>query len=289
MSKFWKKAGWTGLTMLPMVASLAAQVIVTIAVMAVVAMTVGIQGALSGVTDPDQIVMKATEATMDSITMVLLLYHVLALVGFGAWYYLGCGRPKPQKPRKVFSGKALPVTILIGLFMCISATAFLSAAQYAVPEMIEQYEEMMEMAGLGTDLLAILASVLIAPIGEELLCRGLTFHYAKKIVEDMQNRRAAFWIANALQALMFAIMHGNLVQGSYAFVMGLGLGWLRWRYDSLYPSMLAHFVVNFSSTVFMGFLFYAIPETLPVYVLVTVVGIAVVLLLMKWDEKKAME
>lgn len=271
------------MTILPMVVSLATQILITVAVMVVIAMTVGVREALLGVTSPYLLEQEVLDAVMGSMTMILLLYHVLALVGFGVWYYLGCGRPKPGKPGRVFSGRALPVTILIGLFMCISATAFLSAAQYIVPDMIEQYEEMMELAGLGTDFLAILASVLIAPIGEELLCRGLTFHYAWKVVEGMPNRRAAFWIANTFQALMFGIMHGNLVQGSYAFAMGLGLGWLRWRYNSLYPSMLAHFIVNFSSTVFIGLLFYVIPESFPVYIFVTLCGIVGVILIMKWE------
>ncbi len=271
------------MTILPMVVSLAAQILITIAVMVVIAVTASFRWMKMGTLDQGLLMQEVSEITMNSLPVILLLYHVLATIGFGIWYYFGCGRPKPKSPRRVFAGRALPMTLLIGILMCVSATAYLSAAQYVMPEMIEQYEEMMEMAGLGTDPLTIFVSVIIAPVGEELLCRGLTFHYAKKVVQGMRNRRAAFWIANALQALMFGVMHGNLVQGSYAFALGLGLGWLRFRYDSLYPSMLAHLVVNLSSTVFMGYLFSVIPESLLGYVLLMAAGLAAILLLMRWD------
>ena len=125
------------MTILPMVVSLAAQIIVVVAAMVVIAVAVGIAGAASSnMLDPNLLTQQILEATMNSITLVLLLYHILALVGFGAWYYFGCGRPKPQRPGKVFSGRALPVTILIGFFMCVSATAYLLAAEYIVPEAI---------------------------------------------------------------------------------------------------------------------------------------------------------
>ena len=136
----------------------------------------------------------------------------------------------------------------------------------------------MEQAGIGVNVLTIIASVLLAPIGEELLCRGIIFHYFTKVTEGMKSRTAAFWIANALQALAFGIMHGNWIQGTYAFVLGMGLGWLRHRYQSLYASMLAHFLVNFLSTYVMGYVLYPVPES-PLGALILIVAGAVLVFL----------
>ena len=284
---FWRRVGWMGMAILPLLASLVLQIIIAIVIyLAAIVYAIAFQGGFD-MADP----WLFQQQTMDLMlsrgvnVSILVIYHLLGVVVFGIWYYFGCGRPNPQKPGKVFLGKALPVTILIGLFMDISASAFLLSAEYIFPDLIRQYEELMEAAGLGTDPLVILASILLAPVGEELLCRGVIFHYAKKAVEGMKNQKAAFWIANTTQALMFGILHGNLVQGFYAFCIGLCLGWLRWRYNSLYPSMLAHFIVNFSSTFLLGYLFYFIPETLAVYLAVMIVGIVGIVLVMLWDKK----
>ena len=283
---FWKRAGWTGMTVLPVAASLAIQILILVAFMIVISIAVGIVSGAKGIQSVDQIEQKLTEVLTDSQSLILLAYHVAALGIFGLWYYFGAGRPKPQNPGRVFSARKVLVTVLMGGFMCISGTAYLLSAEYIVPDMIREYEEMVEISGLGVDPVAIFTSIFIAPIGEEFLCRGITFHYADKVVRNMANRKAAFWIANVLQALMFAIMHANLVQGSYTFFMGLGLGWLRKRYDSLYPSMLAHFTINFSSTFLAGFLFYVIPETFAVYLAVMLIGAGIVVALATFEGRR---
>ncbi len=276
------------MTILPLLVSLAAQLLVSFAFMAVIGIIAGVQAGMEGITDAWEITEYVSEAVMDSVTVSILLYHLAALAGFGLWYYFGTGkpRPKPVSPRKVFTGKCLIVSLVGGFGMCVAASGLLSLAEVAAPDIVAKYEELMEIAGLGTDPITIIASVLIAPIGEEILCRGVIFHYAGKVVEGMRSRKAAFWIANSLQALMFGIMHGNLVQGSYAFLLGLGLGWLRMRYRSLYPGMLAHFAINFSSTFLLGFLFMGAPQTLPTYVLMLAAGIFVTVGLMWWDQDR---
>lgn len=264
------------MTILPVAVSFVVQFVVVFAAIIMIDVLVTIAAGVKGVQDTITINRMMMDLEAVAQPLILFVYHTVALGLFGLWYYFGCGRPKPQKLGKVLSGRVVAVAVFIGLFMCISGTAYLMSAEYIVPDLIHEYEEMIESAGLGIDPLAILTSIFIAPIGEELLCRGVTFHYADKVVKGMTNQRVAFWIANSMQALMFAIMHANLVQGSYTFFMGLGLGWLRQRYHSLYPSMLAHFAINFSSTFIMGFLFYVIPETLLAYLAVMLIGIGIV-------------
>jgi len=123
----------------------------------------------------------------------------------------------------------------------------------------------------------VFVAVLMAPIGEELLCRGVIFHYAKKFAE-MENRRAAFWTANIIQALAFGLIHMNFIQGTFAFILGLLAGVLKERYNSLYPAIALHFVFNFTSSFIAGTLFSALPESVPEYLLLGVLGIAITLL-----------
>lgn len=268
---------------LPMVASLVGQI--GIGVLVVLFTAIGSILSMQGNGFSAELIWQTIlEQSMDGIIASILIYHVLALLVFGLWYYFGCGKPRIVSPGKVFQGRVFVVTVAMGLLMCIGSNALLGAADFLVPRIIQEYSEMMELAGIGVNPLAIIASVLVAPIGEEILCRGLTFHYAGKVVEDMRNKKAAFWTANCLQALLFGIMHGNLVQGSYAFLLGLCLGWLRYRYNSLYPAMLAHFLVNFASSFLIGYLFGPLPNLLAVYVLILVVSVAGIILLMRHEE-----
>ncbi len=270
---------------LPMVASLVGQI--GIGVLVVVFMVIGsILNMQGGGFSVELIRQAILEQSMDGIIASVLIYHVLALLVFGLWYYFGCGKPRIVSPGKVFRGRVLVMTVAMGLLMCIGSNALLGAADFLVPRIIQEYSEMMELAGIGVNPLAIIASVLVAPIGEEILCRGLTFHYAGKVVEGMRNKKAAFWTANCLQALLFGIMHGNLVQGSYAFLLGLCLGWLRYRYNSLYPAMLAHFLVNFTSSFVIGYLFGPLPNLFVIYVLILVVSVAGIILLMRHEEAR---
>ena len=56
-----------------------------------------------------------------------------------------------------------------------------------------------------------------------------------------------FWAANAIQALVFGVMHLNVVQGVYAFALGLLLGWVFRRTGRLRAAVLLHMAVNASS------------------------------------------
>jgi membrane protease YdiL (CAAX protease family) len=115
--------------------------------------------------------------------------------------------------------------------------------------------------------LAILAVVLLAPIAEELLCRGVILHYAMKATPK-------FWLANIIQALLFGIIHMNIIQGTYAFFLGLVLGWLRYRYKSLVAPTIMHLVNNLSTTTWLGWLLSLIPNTLSNHFIALSLGVS---------------
>ena len=58
---------------------------------------------------------------------------------------------------------------------------------------------------------------------------------------------ARFWVANAVQAALFGLLHGHLVQMSYAFAIGLVLGMVFWRTGRLRYNILLHAAVNLAS------------------------------------------
>ena len=226
MNKFWKKFGWLCMAALPLIASLLLQIILAFIIMLPLSIQKGMNLGLEGAVDPAAIENVLNDVIMDVSVIAMLAYHVLSIPIFGIWYYFGSGRPKAVSVRKVLSIKDVFIVIAGGASLCLFANAFMMLMHFVAPKVVEQYIELMEMAGMGTNVLTIIAAVLLAPIGEEILCRGLIFFYARKVTLGMKNKTVAFWIANTIQALLFGIMHMNILQGSYAFAIGLGIGFL---------------------------------------------------------------
>lgn len=88
------------------------------------------------------------------------------------------------------------------------------------------------MPDLGRGIWALLASVVAAPLFEELLCRGV-------VLESLRARYGvqAAWIGSSL---FFAVIHMQPVQALNAFVLGLLFGFLYLQTRSLWPSLLLH-------------------------------------------------
>jgi membrane protease YdiL (CAAX protease family) len=86
---------------------------------------------------------------------------------------------------------------------------------------------------------ANLALGILPGTGEELLFRGY-----------IQTRLCARWgvhLGITCTALMFGVIHFDLVQGTYAVIVGLFLGYMTERYGSILPAMIVHATHNTAS------------------------------------------
>lgn len=84
----------------------------------------------------------------------------------------------------------------------------------------------------------IVAVSVIPPLVEEFLFRGV-------VLGKLRFFGDAF--ALFLSSALFAIMHGNIIQIPFAFIVGLVLAFLTIKTNSLLPAMVVHFIVNFRS------------------------------------------
>lgn len=274
------RLSYLALVLVTFIASIIVQVIAAFLVMIPTGIVVGVKAAMQGAIDQatlNQMTMDATNAVMP-ITIVVT--HLLLLLTFGLWYRLGCGKPSLKKVniREVFTPQNLVVMVLVAGGMCFFTNFAMPVASLVIPESVmENYEALMESAGFGESVLPTIAAVLIAPFGEEFIFRGVTFYYAKKAVSDLSDRRKAFWIANCIQALGFGVFHMNLVQGTYAFIMGLALGYLAHRFKSILPAMLGHMTINGLSSFAWAPVANRLPESYAVYGGCAVVSLAIVL------------
>lgn len=174
---------------------------------------------------------------------VMIIYSILCIAIFGMWYYRSCGGdylPEPKKTFHILQIAGIVVLIPGSQFLCSYLISFLSIL---FPSWLEQYERIMEYAGMDESISVILLlySILLAPINEELIFRGVTMRLAM--------RSLPFWGANFLQALLFGVLHGNWLQGCYAAALGILLGFVCEKGGSIYYSILMHMLFNFWGTV----------------------------------------
>lgn len=87
----------------------------------------------------------------------------------------------------------------------------------------------------------LLRLAVIDPLAEELCFRGVS-------LTALERRGLPFWVANVVQAVLFAAFHFNIVQSAYAFACGLVLGGLRQR-DGIVSSGIAHCACNLSGVI----------------------------------------
>lgn len=73
-------------------------------------------------------------------------------------------------------------------------------------------------------------------ISEEIGFRGLLQHWLQVAISSKR--------AILLTAFLFATLHFSVPSFPYLFALGVLLGWTKWKTNSLYPSMLIHFLHN---------------------------------------------
>lgn len=89
-------------------------------------------------------------------------------------------------------------------------------------------------------IVSLLVTAIIPAFSEEFLFRGIILGKLRKYGDSF---------AVIVSALMFGLIHGNIVQFPFAFVCGLGFGLLVVKTNSLLPSMIAHFLNNLLSSI----------------------------------------
>ena len=84
--------------------------------------------------------------------------------------------------------------------------------------------------------LAVISTVIIAPIAEELMFRGYLLDSIRKIHGD--------WFAVVISALLFGIVHFEPYTVGMAAIGGLIYGYVRVKTGSLWPSIIGHMIWN---------------------------------------------
>ena len=178
-----------------------------------------------------------------------VVFAVTVIIVFGIWYrrrFIAPFRKRPKKYWNGFSMQILFAVIFLGFGLQYITSLFSYVVSWINPSLLYNYNSSIDSAGYNsiTIMLAVY-TIILAPVGEELVFRGLTYRFARKALP--------FWGANILQAALFGVMHLNLFQGLYAFFLGLFLGWICHIGRGVRYSILLHMIFNLLGTIFSGF------------------------------------
>ncbi len=213
---------------------------------------------------------------------ILYLISVTAAIICGVIFYFWYKREN-RGFQKGTSGVLLqPKTLIRFLLLGICCQLFFSGImnllQPLLPRLFESYGKTMEGL-LGSNLLLVLAyTIIVAPVTEELIFRGVILHRARKVLP--------FVGANLLQALFFGVYHQNIIQGIYATAMGFLLGMVYRKYNTIIASILLHMIIN--ASVFIVILFPLNTASYIIMLMLGVIGSTLALILLKlripWQE-----
>lgn len=228
----------------------------------------------------------ATYSFEDLLIIASAVVEVACIAAFGAWWLVlrrrvrlvrrprrsaaptDPSRPAPATcPRRLLR-RALAVTCL-GCGLQIGISTVLNFLLPLVPELQADYSQVMDNPVMQSMTVAAMAVVaLAAPVAEEIVFRGIAFEFALRAMHPAwRSSRAVtlrgLWAANVIQALLFGIFHMNVVQGVYAFAIGLVLGWIAWRTGGIATGICVHLTVNLASYGVDAFFLLASPLGMP--------------------------
>lgn len=145
------------------------------------------------------------------------------------------GKVRKEKYVSTISKNDVSKYVLYGCTFNLAITLIINL----IPQsFMDKYNMSVGLATTGNLFLMIVATGIMGPIAEEITFR----HFILQ-----PNRRVSEKYAIIISAISFGIMHGNIIQGTYTFVLGLLFARDDIKENNLLPSIIMHITINTSS------------------------------------------
>lgn len=176
----------------------------------------------------------------------VLMNGISAFLGFVIFFFLyQHDRKDRQEPPIQTEITAMKWFSVLRCY-CVGATAGIGCnllfALLPIDNIFGSYEETSKLLFQGKFFALMLTLGILVPVTEELLYRGIVYNRIRQYIDI----RTALLVS----ALAFGIFHFNLVQGIYAFVLGLILAGLYEKYHSITAPVMVHMAVNQIAVIF---------------------------------------
>lgn len=171
-----------------------------------------------------------------------------------AWLFMGKNKRMCLNLGKPYDTGLMLLAVPAGMLICLLANIvtfyFSEFFEAAFGIIFESPDMPMPTNAIG--IIGFILQVAVVPaLIEEFAIRGVIM---------MPLRKYGDMFAIVTSAAIFGIMHGNLVQAPFAFIVGIGIGYLVITTGSMWTGVLIHFLNNmFSATI--SLLYEFIPST----------------------------
>lgn len=173
---------------------------------------------------------------------------------------------KTSLSEMAYVNKMPPRFIITMIVMGVSTAYFIATAfsllslSGLIPESwLETQDNAYDYVNESSELLKFLSVGLIAPLVEEILFRGLILGTLKKEMHP--------WLAIVISALIFGAAHGTPIGFIYATALGIIMGWLFVKFDSVLPGFLFHMAYNTTLSFSEGISWVGILLCVPILIL----------------------
>lgn len=212
----------------------------------------------------------------DNTPIYIAINAALSLIGIFVPFFLGYlyqkkrGLIKELPLGTPYDSKAAVLLVFVGLMCCIAGsyvTNFLSAlaeSMFGITFTMPTDETVLDT--LPKILLTVLGTAVIPAFVEEFAIRGT-------VMQPL--RRYGDKFAILMSALVFALMHGNMVQIPFAFIAGIAIGYAVTVTGSMWVGVAIHFLNNFAA-VMMQVAVDNLPEATANLVILAMIGVIAV-------------
>lgn len=141
---------------------------------------------------------------------------------------------KMRRSARFSCKKVAPQVYILSLPMVVSFAVLMEPLVNAIP-MPTEIKNLFNQF-LTNDIYTFLTVAIAAPLLEEIIFRGIILNGFLKRYSPTK--------AIIMSAVMFGIFHLNPWQFIPAFLLGLVIGWLYWKTNSIIPGIVIHFINN---------------------------------------------
>lgn len=182
-----------------------------------------------------------------------------------------------HKEYEGYNRKWLLMMIPVGVGAAIGFNGLISLS--GIANYSKNYQDIENIVYSGNLAIQILASGIAAPLAEEFLFRGLLHKRIRHFLKPIPTM--------IISSMVFGLIHGNIVQFVYAFLVGMLLAYVYEKFKTIWAPVIMHAAANTSAVLLTEF----VPAidgdlTIGALMLVSVISLAVTFVGLKFIDIK---
>lgn len=182
----------------------------------------------------------------DGLTQSVFALSVISSI-VSLWIYALIGKIKKERLTHIIKNEDIaPATMFMSVVCAVGARLVVSAYFHfssGIPILEKSIENSavqgFEFTYVYQIIIALFSIIVIGPLFEEILFRGIIMNEFLKIMRP--------WAAIVLQAFFFGLAHFSLFQSSFAFAVGILLGIIYFKTKNIKASVVSHSVFNLTA------------------------------------------